>query len=312
ARGLIPAYRPNLVIREPNQGTLAMTFGPAGKLLLSAGADGTVRIWHSCSQRLCRSHSGQTGPIWSVAFERQGGTYAWGSNDGTVRVASLSSAGSAVSVAKPCDGPVLSLAFAPSGNIMAAGGCGGGVWLYDWNERRLLDTLATNDLVVHCIRFSPDGKWLAAAAGTRVWLWNFGARDKTPIELSGHRKSVLSLAFSPDGALLASAGRDAAIRIWDARDGFAFQRQLSAHLNSVWALDFSAVPRLLASGGADGAIRIWNPQTGETGEALETEHGCVQAISFNPKSLMLASAGADGGVVLWEPARERSAKEART
>jgi hypothetical protein len=131
--------------------------------------------------------------------------------------------------------------------------------------------------VVHCLRFSPDGKRLAAAAGARVRLYNVEEGEKSRIELGGHRKSVWSLAFSPDGALFASSGRDAAIRIWDAAGGFAFQRQLSAHINSVWALDFSALPRLLASGGADGTIRVWNPQTGERGDAVDTGHGCVQA-----------------------------------
>lgn len=308
--GLIPAYEPTGAIAGRQYGILAVTFGPAGKLLLAAGADGVVQLWDASFRRVCRTHTVNNGPVWSAAIQPGGGAYAWGGNDGTVRIATLSSAAPEIAVVKLCEGPVLSLAFAARGNIVAAGGYGASVALYDWVAGRRVDALPMQSPVVHCLRFSPDGKWLAAASGARVQLYNVEEGEKSRIELTGHRKSVLSLAFSPDGALFASSGRDAAIRIWDAASGFAFQRQLSAHLNSVWALDFSAVPRLLASGSADGTIRIWNPQTGERGDAVDTGHGCVQAIGFNPKSMALASAGATGGIVLWTPAREEHVMEA--
>src|SRR5436190_19626703 len=76
--------------------------------------------------------------------------------------------------------------------------------------------------------------------------------------LTGHSGEIFALALSPNDQLLASAGSDRAIRLWEPITGREM-RSLNGHLGSVRALAFAKTRSLLASGGSDSTIRIWDP-----------------------------------------------------
>ena len=81
-------------------------------------------------------------------------------------------------------------------------------------------------------------------------------------DLSAHTSYVLSVAFSPDGKMLASGSQDKTVILWDVMTGSAIQT-LAAHANSVTSVAFSPDGKALASGGAEGVVLLWNLPKGK-------------------------------------------------
>ncbi len=133
--------------------------------------------------------------------------------------------------------------------------------------------------------------------------------------LEGHTDGVGSVAFSPDGKLLASASWDKSIRIWDTRTGRCLHTlqvdpkklasvkapgKLPGHIGGVQAVTFSPDGKLLASGGRDNRVCLWNPQTGKCLRTLKGHTDIVSSVAFSPDGKLLATTGGYT-IRIWNP-----------
>ena len=157
---------------------------------------------------------------------------------------------------------------------------------------------------VTSVAFSPIDKVLATVGNTQIYLWECisnGASWCQKAILTGHTSFVSSVAFSPDGSLIASGSGDQTIRIYDARSG-QHKTTLTGHTRYVSSVAFNLDGRTLASGSYDGTIRLWDVVTGEEKITLTGHNSSVTSVAFSPDGKTLASSGGwrDKSVRLWD------------
>src|SRR5438270_780808 len=98
-------------------------------------------------------------------------------------------------------------------------------------------------------------------------LWD-AATGRELLTLKGHTGPVMSVAFSPDGARLASASYDRTVRLWDATTGGELLA-LTGHTGSVWDVAFSPDGTRLASASLDQTVRLWDAASSREHPALK-------------------------------------------
>jgi WD40 repeat protein len=132
-----------------------------------------------------------------------------------------------------------------------------------------------------------------------AYLFNI-TTDQTPTELKGHTALIYHLAFSPDGKLLATAGFDNVVKLWEWPSGKEV-RTLAGHTGPVYCVAFHPGGALLASGSLDKTIRLWNVADGKLIREIKGHTDIVDSIAFNKDGKLLASGSSDKTVRIWNP-----------
>jgi WD40 repeat protein len=196
--------------------------------------------------------------------------------------------------------------FSPDGRSLAAVGFGPGVCLWDLSSASSepATTIPIPFPRPRCLMFSPDGRSLAVTTdvdGRILVVDPASGRERLVLQ---HRSSVKSIAFSPDGRLLATAGAgtDRMIAIWDLQSGTR-RILLEDGPGPDAALAFSANGALLATASfPEQHVRLWDVKSGRVCREF-AGHACpVNSVAFSPDGSLLATAANDGMLGVWNVA----------
>jgi RNA polymerase sigma factor (sigma-70 family) len=250
---MVEVWQERAVLKDHGDLVHSVAFAPNGKLFATAGSDGTVKLWETAASRVKAT----------LQADERG---------------------------------VLSVAFSPDGKTLASGGYDDSVKLWDVATEKERATWKINQSTVS-LAFSPDGKSLAAGYGSgNLNLWDV-ATGKERISLQGGWRNrggggpgllAMSVAFSPDGKLLAAGQYDHTVKLWDVATGKEKDR-LNGHKGPVFSVSFSPDGKTLASGSGDGSVRLWNVATGEEKATLLKHARWLLCVAFSTDGRTLAA-----------------------
>jgi WD40 repeat protein len=295
--------------------TASVAYSPDGKTMAVGGS--SVQLWDTATRTLLASHPLPSGVAVNATVFSRAGVIAVALTNGTVTLLdarTLRPIGSPFPVISG-RGEAESVAFSPSGQLIATGADDGSVRLYDVSDPahpRMLTDEHDSGSPVYTVVFAPDGATVAAASTdnvVRLWHVSGGAAPALTLagpSLGGMVSYAIGLAFSPDSKLLAVGSADKTVHLWDVANPArptVIGVPLTGPSGYVWAAAFSPSGKTLAVGVTDGTVWLWNVASPAHPALIATLTGPanhVYSVAFSPSGDQLAATSYEGTVHLWD------------
>jgi WD40 repeat protein len=327
----------------------ALAYSPNGQIMAVArGLDHVIDLWDLASHRLVARLTGNTGLVWSVAFSPDGKTLASGDSDTTVRLWNAAT-GTRQAVLRGLTGKVYMVAFSPNGRILASASSDGIVRDWNVAARTFIDLLNFGSGDAPAIAFGHEDQYLYALDPARGQVNVYDLVSDTNLTVTiGPRSSPTQIASSPQGALLALGGQagslialdegrgifyqeansslvslavsrggrlvatgaaNGTVQLWDPARPAVPPRVLRAGRSELGPVAFSPGGRLLAISDERGSVALWNVESGTRLAVLTHPSGqagaSVAEVEFSPDGKTLATYTLGGTAALWNVATHR-------
>jgi eukaryotic-like serine/threonine-protein kinase len=267
-----------------------------GRQLVSAGRDGTLRLWDLANDARSKILAQYPDELGFVAHSQDETMLATGGDDGVIRLWDLAAGRETRHFAGHANGTLCG-AMSPQGNQLATSGRDKVIRLWALPMGELVGELAGHTETVESLAYFSDGKSLVSTgADSTLRLWDLDA--KSGFVLATHPLPAFCVACSHDGRTLASGCVDYNIYVWDVKTR-SLRGRLAGHTEIVQSVAFSPDDSRLASAGKDGTVRVWDMASLAQSESFMSHSSRVWSVAWFADSSTLASAGGDGTVRLW-------------
>jgi WD40 repeat protein len=279
-----------------------------GSLLASASEDGTARIWDEGGNALAVFVHGA--PVNGVAFSPDGQTLATAAADCKLRLWHTQQSRTRRTRKQfwhPNKAILLDVSFSCDGNLVAAGGTDNEVQIWD-EDGRLRQALPGHNGWIMSVVFHPKNPSLVATGSVDGTARAWNVLDRSSKQFMPNDGPVWSLAFDPEGSLLATGSAGGKVCAWPVDEpqgspAFCFS---SCDHGSCWSVAFSPDGRWVAAGYQDGAIRVRDISGREIMELRGVHSGQVLSLSFSPNENYLVSSSSEGRFCVWDLPTGRS------
>jgi WD40 repeat protein len=278
-----------------------MALSPDGRTLAVGRYGGTVELWDPAS--LARTATLETNvALAAVAFSPTGSLLAASGPSGAIRLWELERRRLVGELFHT--NYVTRLSFSPDGRHLASTHPTSGVWVWDLESREAIRRYPDfRSLGAHGgpICFSPDGRYLAVGCDSgHIGILDWAA-NRVVADIPAHDQPIKSLAYSPDGKLLASGSGFSAdeIRLWNPATR-ELAGSLTGHRSWVCELQFSGDGQRLVSASADQTIGIWDVPKRRLSLRLRGHLDEVYTLVFDEGRTNLISGCKDGTLARWD------------
>ena len=282
-----------------------------------------------CTYRGHSTHHGYPNPVTSVAWSPDGTRIV--SASATVRVWNALTGEPILSYRGHAgfQALVAAVAWSPDGALIASAGGGDERAVHIWNAASgdPISSYRGHAKHVNALAWSPDGAHIASASDT-VQVWDTVGGDSVAMALArkdarvsvikypGHTRfwrrnnAVHAIAWSPDGAYIASGGADKTVQVWHVGHQHTILTYRD-HTLPVYCVAWSPDGTLIASGSGDGTVQVWDSTNGELFFTYDGHSGSqvwINALAWSLDGMRIASAsgGSDETVHVWNALDGRS------
>lgn len=299
ARTALPeASRPTMLAAHKGAAT-AVFFTADGRSIVTAGQDGTLKVWNAATGSSVRIIDLAEGAATALAI--QGRRAFTGHGDGRLALWDIDTGQRIVSFRRG-NAAITAVSFARDGERLISSSADAALTLWDPAAPQApVGTVEAHDGAVTSIAYADRGPFIATGGeDNAVRLWR--ASDLSLVRsYRGHRDTVSAVSFSPDGRYLAAAAIDGRIRVWSTSSSSLY-RLSSGHKAGVRGLAFSPGGDMIASAADDGTVQLWLIRQSKSIRAGGEGGAAARSLSFAPDGARAAVANADGSVRFWDAA----------